>query len=184
MVVLYPQVFVSMYSVRSKNDQRCVSSIISISTLTALSPPLIKTHGTTGVHGFLLVTQVLNIHVQASEYVTSRLIRLSCSDGVASPSEWLLNPARSARAPKALGPHPDMRWQNSGENPEENCWGEHLNVLRALLLGGKHLRGGSKPTPTDSHLTQLCVGVRADSNFALFNRQVCLYWGGGGGSKV
>ena len=101
--------------------------------------------------------------------LSSRLIHLLCSDGVASPSEWLLNPDRSIRSPKASGPCPGMRWQNSGENPGENCEGEHLNVLLALLLSGKHLGGESKPAPTDNHSLQLWVGLRADINFTLFN---------------
>lgn len=92
----------------------------------------------------------------------------SCSDSVASPSQWLLNPDCSIRAPKASGPHPGMSCQNSGENPGENC-GEHLNLLVALFLSGKHLGGRSKPTPTENHWTQLFEGVRADINFTLFD---------------
>lgn len=102
-------------------------------------------------------------------YLSSRVIHLLCSDSVASPSQWLLNPDRSIRAPKALGPCPGMRWQNSGENPGENCRGEHLNVLLAPHLSGKHLGGGSKPTPTENHSTQLYVGVEDDTNLMLFN---------------
>lgn len=100
--------------------------------------------------------------------MSSRIMCLFCSDSVASPSQWLLNPDCSIRAPKASGPHPGMRCQNSGENPGENC-GEHLDVLVALFLSGKHLGDRSKPTPTENHWTQLFEGVRADINFTLFD---------------
>lgn len=48
---------------------------------------------------------------------SSRFIWLSCSDGVASPSDWLLNPDCSIRDPEASGPHTSMRWwgEPSGE---------------------------------------------------------------------
>lgn len=60
-----------------------------------------------------------------------------------------------------------MRWQKTGENPGENCEEEHLSVLLVLLLSGKHLRGRSKPTPTEELLDRLCVGgQKAVTNFA------------------
>lgn len=63
---------------------------------------------------------------------------------------------------KPWGPYSGMRWQDRGENPGGELL-EHFNVLLAPLLSGKHLGGGSKPTNTESHLTQLLVGERGDN---------------------
>lgn len=101
----------------------------------------------------------MSLIVHKNLYTSSRIMHLFCSDSVASPAQWLLNPDCSTRAPKVSGPHPTMRCQYSGENPGEKC-GEHLNVLVAVLLSGKHLGGISKPSPTKNHLTQLFVGLR------------------------
>lgn len=49
------------------------------------------------------------------------------------------------------------------------------HLLLALLLTGKHLGGGSKPTPTEDHLRS--VGVKADIDSTLFHCLICIFKG-------